>query len=32
MHPEDVREYHYINSGLHEPVYDYSDYTEYRDY
>jgi hypothetical protein len=24
MHPEDVCEYHYINSGLHEPVYDYS--------
>jgi hypothetical protein len=24
MHPEDIREYHYINSGLHEPVYDYS--------
>jgi hypothetical protein len=24
MHPQDVREYHYINSGLHEPVYDYS--------
>jgi hypothetical protein len=32
MHLEDVREYHYINSGLHEPVYDYFDYTEYCDY
>jgi hypothetical protein len=32
MHPADVREYHYINSGQHELVYDYSDYTEYHDY
>jgi hypothetical protein len=31
MHPEDVREYHYINSGPHEPVYDYSNYAVRRD-
>jgi hypothetical protein len=29
MHPEDIREYHYINSGLHEPVYDYPEYRDY---
>jgi hypothetical protein len=32
MHPKDVREDDYIASGLHEPMYDYIDYTKHCGY
>jgi hypothetical protein len=32
MHPEAVREYNYINSQLHEPVYNYITFDVHHDY